>query len=316
MYFPYLCGRQAELLALRDFSQHHPFDNTVLPIIEPVKADQGNLLRALAELSKGGFVPLVILNPSRLDFKHGVDSNWVNQLLTSSQGNSSFIPAIYCNNQVDFNDVISFLRFFGEKKVAVVYGSSRLSAAEILAIDQSPHVIWEVVMPNSLGPQERAAVSSTKAVDIANCFNVQARNADYNGMEFFSNQHLTFRQYSVGYGDYTALATTVSETGGPASAVAIHPTYKNSDTGEVWVEHFVSSNTQQGSSTTARKFLDAAGQLCAQVAARPNEFGNNAALTTYADQVASQHFPGLTENKRQQILHHLCLNRQILLGEI
>ena len=44
MYFPYLRGKQFELLALREFANQNANNNTIIPIIEPVK-DTFNTLR-------------------------------------------------------------------------------------------------------------------------------------------------------------------------------------------------------------------------------------------------------------------------------
>lgn len=44
MYFPYLRGKQFDLMALREFATANPNNNNIFPIIEPVK-DTYNSLR-------------------------------------------------------------------------------------------------------------------------------------------------------------------------------------------------------------------------------------------------------------------------------
>ena len=46
MYFPYLRGKQNELLALKDFSQMSPNNAKIVPIIEPVKNQVNEIGRA------------------------------------------------------------------------------------------------------------------------------------------------------------------------------------------------------------------------------------------------------------------------------
>lgn len=52
MYFPYLRGKQYELLALKDFSQMSPNNAKIVPIIEPVKNQVNGLNSALETMIK------------------------------------------------------------------------------------------------------------------------------------------------------------------------------------------------------------------------------------------------------------------------
>ena len=45
MYFPYLRGKQFELIALREFATQHPNAEKIVPIIEPVKSTFNVLLQ-------------------------------------------------------------------------------------------------------------------------------------------------------------------------------------------------------------------------------------------------------------------------------
>lgn len=315
MYFPYLHGKRSELLALRDFAGFAGFDNTVCPIIEPVRHSFQELLTAVDILTGNGFTPVVIMNPSKLDFSNGM-GNWYNDIMGSNLASRNWIPAMLVGNQHSVADVLNFANNFINRNVAVVYNSSNLSIHDFNLINNQANIVLQIVSPNSLNPQQRNCISANKAVDIVSCFNAQRRNADYNGPEFFSNQIHYYRNNAVGYGDFTVLPNEVSDDGGPPGAVAIHATFKEANSSNILVEHFVSTVTHQQQSNTTDKFLDAAGQLVTAVNSRPNEFGNNPALDSYRHQVSTSHFPGLGGNKRQQILHHICLNRQVLLGQI
>lgn len=315
MYFPYLYGKQYELLALRDFASTYPFDSTVNPIIEPVRHNPRDLLSALDVLIKGGFSPLVVVNPTKSNFKAG-DKGWYAKLMGSNLAGANWLPLILIDSSHSLQDALSFVNYFSNRNVAVAYNTSNLSLNDLQAINNQASVVFQVILPNSLNVQQRSLISSSKAIDILDCFRSQSRNADYGGPEFFSNQIRGFRHNSFGYGDFTVLANEVRDEGGPASAVAIHATYKELNSTDVHVEHFVSTVTQQHLSDMTNKFLDAAAQLVTAANTRPAEFGNNIALDSYRYQVANNHFPNLAGSKRQQVLHHICLNRQMLLGEI
>ena len=70
MYFPYLRGKQFELLALRDFATGNHSKEKVVPIIEPVKQQFGGLNTAISTMLDSGLQFAMILNPKDGDFKH------------------------------------------------------------------------------------------------------------------------------------------------------------------------------------------------------------------------------------------------------
>ncbi|WP_136247519.1 sce7725 family protein [Halomonas borealis] len=317
MYYPYLYGRKYELLALRDFATNHPGDRNVSPVVEPLKSDVGDLKRAIQRLSSQNFPLTVILNPVRGEFRDQANlSGWLSSLTSQVTPTVDFTPALLCDDRVSYADVDNFLNQFRSGSAVLVYNSPALSAIEVSRLDQDSRVGLQVIKAGGIEPQARGGLSPQKTIEILDCFNAQTRNADYGGAEFFSRQYLGFRQASCGYGDFTVLSTAIPGSGGPPGAVVVHATYKEPNSGEVWVEHFVSAETDREAGTVEGKFLDAAGQLCRQVASRPGEFGANVAISSYQAQVAGNRSPGLGGNKRQQILHHICLNRQILLGYI
>ena len=70
MYFPYLRGKQFELLALRELVPLMMSNREkISPIIEPVK-NTSTLINTLSELRKGDINFNIIVNPSVGDFKN------------------------------------------------------------------------------------------------------------------------------------------------------------------------------------------------------------------------------------------------------
>ena len=61
MYFPYLRGKQFELLALREFANQNANNNTIIPIIEPVKDTFNSLRTAIEVMFKQGLHLYLIL---------------------------------------------------------------------------------------------------------------------------------------------------------------------------------------------------------------------------------------------------------------
>lgn len=63
MYYPYLRGRQFELIALREFSESFSEPQKVIPIIEPVKNNFNSLNLALSTFINSKFEHVIIVNP-------------------------------------------------------------------------------------------------------------------------------------------------------------------------------------------------------------------------------------------------------------
>ena len=67
MYFPYLRGRQFELIALRELLEGKRISEKVIPIIEPVKPSS-TLLKTLETFVKNDREIAVVFNPTVGDF--------------------------------------------------------------------------------------------------------------------------------------------------------------------------------------------------------------------------------------------------------
>lgn len=63
MYFPYLRGRQYELLALRELATNHLLGDYVTPIVEPVKLSP-TLVNTMADFIKVNHSIAIIRNPA------------------------------------------------------------------------------------------------------------------------------------------------------------------------------------------------------------------------------------------------------------
>jgi hypothetical protein len=63
MYFPYLRGKQYELLALKERAELLGSSDAIVPIIEPVKDPDGGLDRCLNSLRDAAVEVVVVANP-------------------------------------------------------------------------------------------------------------------------------------------------------------------------------------------------------------------------------------------------------------
>ncbi|MEP7765024.1 sce7725 family protein [Sanguibacter sp. 25GB23B1] len=304
MYFPYLYGRGAELLALRDVSERLHDWNTV-PVVEPTKIDGAALVRCLAGLRTGGARCHLVVNPSHGEFKAGIPAAWTTQMAGYIADQSVVIPTFQISAPSDGHGLSRFLADFAGREVGVVVRSADVGPANLAAALVGASA--RVFLHTSSNPHSFLSVSAlVGAVPIENQFNVQARNADYNGSEWFTSSHRLFLDAKrSGFSDFTLLPNTFSDSGGPPGAVAVHLSYIAAD-GSVWVQHFVSDSVDVGDGDVGSKMAEVVAKIDSEINATPGKFVSSTGLAAFSRQHANSTPTGLATSKRQQIAHHLA----------
>lgn len=315
LYFPYLYARQSEMLALRSLRGNYPLRDTVIPILEPVNRAHAPLQRLLNDFGEADDNLIVVTNPYQHEFHgRGLDG-WIEPIEAAIEAHDSLIPGLLCSQATTAEQISDFLAQYRDRDVALLYLNARLLDAQVQRLAERANIRFHINLHERMSAAHRAMLPREKVVDVRDDFQRKARNADYVGIEFFTDRHLNYQQVAVGFGDYTILGATFEAGGGPAAAVAIHGTFKERG-GDVWVEHFVSDDVELNVGTVGEKFLQAAGKLVARARQFPRKFGNDQALQDYADDVAAQHYPGLGKSKERQIYHHVALMHQLLTGRL
>lgn len=316
MYFPFVYGRRSEFLALRGMLDDHRSLEALVPVVEPVKRNSSDLARCIKEFGKAGQTLAVILNPDKHELKSKEEAKaWLSEVLKITDEHESILPTFRCVSTTTVAHVSSFLNRFKGRDVALAYSSPSLTDAELRTLAANASVRFHIVLNGKMTAAQQKFLPSAKRVDIRDCFNKLERNSDYDGAELFTDRYVTFKPSWVGFGDYAAIGSAFTPGGGQPAAVAIHAVYKHKST-DVWIEHFVSDDTDKDVGSTEDKFLQAARKLVKAAKARPKEFGTNFALDEYASLVATSHFPGLGTNKVLQLEHHMCLMLDLLAGTL
>ena len=313
MYHPHLFARRAELLAIRDVAETiAAAEKTISPIFEAVKADSSDLNRALTVLGKCKLSASVILNPIAGDFKNtSLIDPWRKSLTAVFSEFKNILPAFVCRPTSTAQQMNNFIGAYPDQATMLLYWSPKISDADLKYFAKSPNVRFHVNLLNQMSAARRDLLPKDKAIDVQDHFAKCVRNADYGGPEFFSDDHLTYLSNSTGFGDYSITGAKFVPGGGAAHAVAIHGMYR-AQGNALWVEHFVSDDTDKDVGTVEGKYLQAAGKLIVAVDDRPTEFGSDMALTGFRADVTNQTYPGLATSKRRQIYHHLALVHQLL----
>lgn len=313
MYFPYVFGRASELLAIRSTSRHYLSSGLVTPVIEPIVAKPAALIKCMEDMGERGHKAVVVVNPSQGELKGGPVPAWSDSIDAALTAHPSLIPGFLCRAGVTQVEISAFLTKYASRQVALLYLNSGLSDAAVRSLASAPNVLYHIALQGKVPSSQLALLPHAKKVHIQDHFNKQARNADYCGEEHFTDRHSSFSEHGAGFGDYTITGSEVQMGGGPPGAVAVHITYRSATDGNLWVQHFVSDDTDIGLGTTDGKFLQAISKFAAEYHGRAAEFGANAALNDYLQNHNDSHYPGLGKNKERQIQHHIARVHDFLL---
>ncbi len=304
MYFPYLRGRQYELLALRELANDGLLSKKVFPIIEPVK--NSSTLGSLIDVYKNRDLPLaLIINPKVGDIKDStpdiIAKFFDKDILPSFIMENNSRVLIDCEKKygIDINDLVVILNDYDS---AVSYRS--------VFPDEPPKF--------TLFPDKRDIRRTVKAnkVLFEDKFRRKERNVDYLDMidESFSNDHLYFEEDGYcGFGDYSIVGDYYQEGGQLPYAVAIHIVYFN-DSKELRIHHFISDSIE-GPEDVAGKYGEAVRKIkgwCDEGKLKHI----TKALSIFLQHADTGYYPGLPTIKKLSIMHHLELVNRYLNGKI
>jgi len=306
MYFPYLRGRQYELLALRELATNNLLGNYVMPIIEPVKLSP-TLIKTIAEYVRTEHSMAVIRNPvvgsfmkelkdAEEDSKEETNKKEFHQLYSDEKIIKSIIM------QENATSLLKHWSDFGvDKKDLLVIAINR----DFLDIYENE---FNTINPlYTLIPDETAFRRRIKRnrVTLDDKFESQSRNSDYQEKdEFFSDDHLYFSEDGLkGFSDYSVVGSDYKESGFAPYAVAIHIVFFAEDK-SLRIKHFVSESNGD-ISNPAKKFYEAVTKLNTWYQA--NTFSATLGLKTLLEHYNNQTYPGLGSVKKLSIMHHLEL---------
>lgn len=314
MYFPYLRGRQNELLCLRELIDKDLLSSHIIPIIEPVRYSS-TLFSTIKKFIAANKDIIIIRNPSvgnydsdidgmndkinsqesetkkkqmqkefeenqkLLDDSHVINGYLCNQMVV----NKCLNKTIPLNNIVLINTDLSSLDFY-ENHVDLLN-------AKYTVIPKNDD-FHDVVQDNSIALEDN--------------FKKAKRNQDYLDRvdEMFSKTHITYSKHGYkGYSDYSIVGEAYDESGFAPVAVAIHILYFD-EKKYLRVHHFV-SDTIKNDYDTPRKFGEAMKNLTEwqNFNSIPKTYGFSCLLNYYK----KGKFPGLGLTKKYCIMHHLEL---------
>ena len=314
MYYPYLRGKQFELLALREFSREFENNHTIVPIIEPVKKQVNGLNAAALSMIENGMKFAVILNPSDGDYRHtGIDNDILMSLTALTDDRDNWIPAyIYKHNG---KTLLDHAKQNNLLNLMIIFPSGAdVNDEELMEFLSKDEVAFVVSgnLSNNRSARGRLLRLGKALISLEDRFNERPRNADYANEvdEIFSEDFAYYKNDGLaGFADYTPMAKDFIEGGMLPYAIAIHLTYQKSDD-QIFVHHFVSDNNFDQSNIRG-KFHEAAVKIA--------PFFNNNGLyhTSAVDELirradSDDGYPGLGYIKKLSVKNHLELITHIL----
>lgn len=316
MYFPYIRGRQFDLLALRDLVEKNLLHEHIVPVIEPVSLSS-TLVSTITQFNTKKHPLAIIQNPEVGSFSEefgnfdGAIGNASRKLdFKAAMLQPAVLQALIMNNEAP--GVLSDIVALGIQKqdiLVVLNDRDMLKQYQNLFASDAPRY---TIIPDE--GTFRRNITENKVV-LTDSFQRQERNADYNRREdeSFSDIHLYYRDEGyVGFADYSIIGDSYNEAGFAPYAVAIHIVYPAIDK-SLRVRHFV-SDSNQDINNPAHKFYQALKKMVQWYEKNERVVPLTLGLKILLDHYQAQTYPGLGSLKKLTIMHHLELMGKLLDG--
>lgn len=301
MYFPYLRGRQYELLALRELIGNNRLSDKIIPVIEPVKITS-TLLSTIKAFTDNNKKLVVISNPKVgtfiTDSKKSKNA-YISKALFQAIDDTNIYSGVIVDDNIQ--DTVKHLSDKGvrySQLVALCLRGDSIDSWKSVFINNSP--IYNIIpySPSFRHIRKGRVMLDDKFVKLP-------RNSDYLNCadEFFSDDHIFYKDDGYkGFSDYSIVGKEYSDSGFAPYAVAIHIVYPASISDETLrIHHFV-SDSNFGIEDPANKFYEALTKL---VIWNKKKKLDTLAIKEFERMYDSETYPGLGVIKKLSIMHHL-----------
>lgn len=309
MYFPYVRGRQYELLAIRELIDNDLIGDHIIPVVEPVKLSP-TLINAMGAFIEKHRKLAIIRNPAVGSFI----SDYMNAKPdTKEESYRDRFDAAF-----DDANIIKSIIINGRSHELLNYwGNQGIKKEDLLVIANNRDYLWlydtyfnDTLPKYALIPDESAFRRKIRRhrVRLDDKFEKQERNSDYQDTtdEFFSEDHIYFDEDGFdGFADYSIVGDEFSEKGFAPYAVAIHIVYFASDN-TLRIKHFV-SDSNEDPRNPALKFYEAVTKLASWYRNESTNVPLTLGLKTFLEHYDNQTYPGLGTVKKLSLMHHIEL---------
>lgn len=319
MYFPYLRGRQNELLCLRELLDAGKLSSKVIPIIEPVKFSS-TLFSTLTKFVEMGHQVIVIRNPEVGSFRKESDEMIKNIEKESGEKKKEKIRKTLEGYKEVWNNPQIQKAYLVDDNVISLIREKKLDAKDIVMInikkgnyryyeEYGNEIIGKYTVVPKGGDFED--IIEDDIVILEDNYRKAKRNIDYieNPDELFSRNHIVYKKRGFsGFSDFSMVGSDFDESGFAPLAIAIHIMYfGNRD--ELKIHHFV-SESNESISDPPRKFEEAMNKLVnwENFDIIPKTIGLDNLIECYN----IGKFPGLGVIKKYSLMHHIQMMGEYL----
>lgn len=309
MYFPYLRGKQFELVMLRETAPvMASTNNRIIPIIEPVNKEVAVLKNTLAVLHKNNVRFVLIVNPKEGKFKK--DAGFVKEIIESvPEGCEQFYFALIINLETSKAEITRFFEEFKDNKICLIHChpfEDREHIFEKLKDHEKDTINVFMLEKTSRGYRKAFKGCNGLSVAVRDGFDARDNNKDYPDDAFFDDLHSTYNEMGHdGFGDFLTVGDVFKESGGPAYTIAVHITYINKDE-DMYIKHF-KSDTQDTPVDPGGKFAEALKKFHDYYAGKENLIYETEAVQEFMSLYSRGHYPGLGFVKKLALKHHIEL---------
>lgn len=315
MYYPYLRGKQFELLMLREMAPKIA-QWGFTPVIEPVKKNFPVLKRALDELCNNNCNFVLIANPFVGDMSHD-SSTLIDEIINNHLADyENFSIGIHLSSENTLDQANHLLNQF-DRQVSIIHnGFSEGKKLSELIAEKNSDIQEHIFIEKQNSRLYRNHFAQSKRVLMEDGF-ISRKNREYPENELFSELYLTYKTDlgCQGFGDFLMVGSDFNEGGGPAYAIAIHLTYVDPDADNaIAIKHYVSDEVDTPKNPGG-KYLQALKKLYNDVTAPGSLIFRSDAVEEYLQFYENNHFPGLGYTKKLSMQHHLELMAHVLIDE-
>ena len=300
-YFPFLRGKQNELMALRGLAASIADNGRVIPIIEPVNTNSTTQI-SIDRFIEASMPFLLVCNPIHGKFSDdavGLRDQLIGQELIDYD---HWMPSLYVDEQTTIQELGSFINTYDGYLLALIY-SGRPQRNAVREMIEERSFAWQIFIDGRVETEHIESVPIASRVLVSDRFRRRPRNADYPPREFFTDRNTAQgNPQGMHFGDFSIVGDQYTETGGPAYAVALHHIHYSEHSGSLDISHFISDRVDT-SADTPGKIIEALAHLVnALDTLQPND---TQACQEYRQMNRDQQSRGLGYMKRLAIMHHI-----------
>lgn len=315
MYFPFLRGKQNELLALKECTEKLSKSRKVVPIIEPVNTKSPAILKCINELCNNSLEHIIVYNSQSGDISKSQSATrkLFHEIKNNTRANHfAFIIHKYTNDN-DLNDFINDTQINNISIIHKERCNNQLKLLEISSRKNFKHHIF--IEGESIDGSYINQFNDFSRVVISNSFRSVNKNAEYAepDHEVFTKAHLTYSENDLfGFGDYTVLGDKYRANGFQPYTAALHLTHEFGQNNEIWVKHFISKIYDYPTADQAKLIHEALPEMVRFIMQHNDYFKFSIAAKEIIDIYNEGRSTNLGYMKKLAIKHHIELLIKVL----